>query len=97
MTAAACNLQRISRILPNDLYFSSNGNICYILFVPNLPKWSKPSASKLRILEPSKNSSRGSLIPFVENLPFSMFVHRVLNLKIYLCLEDNRSSFSRLS
>ena len=29
MTAAACNLQRISRILRKDLYFSSNGNTCY--------------------------------------------------------------------
>ena len=27
MTAAACNLQRISRMLLNNLYFSSNGNI----------------------------------------------------------------------
>ena len=26
MTAAACNLQHISRMLRNDLYFSSNGN-----------------------------------------------------------------------
>ena len=29
MTAAACNLQGISRMLRNDLYFSSSGNICY--------------------------------------------------------------------
>ena len=81
MTAAACNLKRISRMLRKELYFSSNGNTCYIIFVPNLPKWSKPSASKLRVLEPSKNSSRGSLIPFVENLHCSMFVHRVRYLK----------------
>ena len=30
MTAAACNLQRISRMLRNDLYSSSNGNTCYV-------------------------------------------------------------------
>ena len=30
MTVAACNLQRISRILRNDLYFSSSGNTCLI-------------------------------------------------------------------
>ena len=30
MTAATCNLQRISRMLRNDLYFSSNGNTCLI-------------------------------------------------------------------
>ena len=81
MTAAACNLQRVSRMLLKDFYFSSNGNTCYIIFVPNLPKWSKPSASKLRTLEPSKNSSRDRFIPFVENFYFSMFVYRVRYLK----------------
>ena len=47
------------------------------IFVPNLPKWSKPIASKLRTLGPSKNSSRVSSIPFVGNPHFSMFVHGV--------------------
>ena len=34
MTAAACNLQRISRMLRHDLYFSSNGNTCYKMILP---------------------------------------------------------------
>ena len=45
----------------------------------------------------SKSTNRVSSIPFVENPHFSVLLHRVLYLKIYLCLEGNRSSFSRVS
>ena len=48
-------------------------------------------------LSTSKSASRISLIPFVGNRHHSKLVDRVRYLKIYLCLEDNRSSFSQMS
>ena len=36
MTAAAWNLQRISRMLRKDLYFSSNDNTIYKMLATNL-------------------------------------------------------------
>ena len=48
-------------------------------------------------LSTSKSTSSISLIPFVGNPHHSKLVDRVRYLKIYLCLEDNRSSFSQMS
>ena len=44
MTAEAYDLQRISRMLRNDLYLSFNGNACYNkIFVLNFKKLPKIS------------------------------------------------------
>ena len=48
-------------------------------------------------LSTSKSTNRVSSIPFVGNLYFSIQEHRVGYLKNLLCLEDNRSLFSRVS
>ena len=51
--------------------------------------WGTPSASK--------STNRVSLISFVGNPHYSILLHRVRYLKIYLCLEYNWSSFSPVS
>ena len=43
----------------------------------------------------TKSTNLVSLIPFVGNRHYSILVHRVRYYKIYLCLKDNSSSFSR--
>ena len=45
----------------------------------------------------SKSMSRISLIPFVGNPHYSKLLHRVRYFNIYLWLQDNRSSFPRVS
>ena len=45
----------------------------------------------------SKSMSRISLIPFVGNPHHSKLLHRVRYFNIYLWLQDNRSSFPRVS
>ena len=45
----------------------------------------------------SKSTNPVSLVSIVGNLHFSIILHRVRYLKMYLCLKDNRSSIYRVS
>ena len=56
----------------------------------------KRGTSKLMHPKYSKSTSHVSSIPFVKNSHFSILAHKVRQLKNFLCLQDNRSSFSRV-
>ena len=79
--------------------FLFNSLTCILqIFVPNPPKWSKPSYLKAEVLRvPQK--VRTVLVWYLL-LGICILVYSCTGCgtsKIYLCLEDNRSSFSRVS
>ena len=68
------------------------------MFVPNLSKWSKPRYRKAEVLlVPQK--VRTMLVRYILS-GIRILVYSCTGCaisKIYLCLKDNRSSFSRVS
>ena len=68
------------------------------VFVRYLPKWSKPRYLKVDALQEPQNVRTvlvWYLLPGIRNLVYSCT--GCGTSKMYLCLEDNRSSFSRVS
>ena len=68
------------------------------MFVPNLSKWSEPRYLKAEVL-PVPQKVRTMLVQYILS-GIRILVHSCTGCgtsTIYLCLKDNRSTFSRVS